>query len=274
MPASELGLCALTRPLSCVVVEASTAGATSDPTGGQTPAAKRIPVVLCHGYGAPGDDLAGLAEPLIQWLGEHASRFRFIFPAAPHDLSSLGMPQGRAWWPLNMAALQQMLATSQFEQLHVSIPPGLDDSRESLVKTMREILAESDGPYVLGGFSQGAMLTMDTVLQSELPPPILLIQFSGTLICQDQWASRLPRLHDTAVLQSHGRFDPILPYTSAEALRDLVESSAKEMEYVAFDGPHTIEPETLMKMTQRLHAIAESMSEPSERRPPLETDDS
>ncbi|MEM6978098.1 MAG: lysophospholipase [Planctomycetota bacterium] len=231
-------------PLQCLAVQ----------TGGDDPAG-RIPVLMCHGYGAPGDDLASLAEPMSQWLGEHADRFRFVFPAAPRDLAEIGMPGGRAWWPLNMAALQQVMATSQFDQLHDSTPPGLDEARAALVDVIKTVLTQcdrDDSAYVLGGFSQGAMLTMHTTLTADVKPPKLLVQFSGTLICQSEWTANANRLAETDVLQSHGRIDPILPFSSADKLCQLVSQSASSMEFMPFDGPHTIDSETLMRLVQKL----------------------
>ena len=42
------------------------------------------------------------------------------------------------------------------------------------------------------------------------------------------------------VLQSHGYFDPILPFTGAEALRNLLTGAGLDVEFLPFDGPHTI----------------------------------
>ncbi len=56
--------------------------------------------VYCHGFGAPGDDLVGLAEPIVRAADSNDESFLLVFPAAPIDLSRYGMPGGRAWWPL------------------------------------------------------------------------------------------------------------------------------------------------------------------------------
>ncbi|MEM9646398.1 MAG: lysophospholipase, partial [Planctomycetota bacterium] len=78
--------------LNCIVID-----------GGPSPT---IPVVVCHGYGAPGHDLAGLAHEWLNLLGEEkGTKFRFVFPEGPLSLAEQGMPDGRAWWPLNMARL-------------------------------------------------------------------------------------------------------------------------------------------------------------------------
>lgn len=221
----------------------------------------RIPVILCHGYGAPGDDLASLTPHLIEWIGRDSGKLRFIYPEAPHDLSDVGMPEGRAWWPLNMGMLQELLQTNRFAELHDEVPPGVNEARETLQKTVTEVLADfpEGTPYVLGGFSQGAMLTMDLTLRGEVRPPSMLVQFSGTLICESLWKAKLTRLAETHVLQSHGRVDPILPFSSAEALRDLLRGGDVKVEFMAFQGPHTIETDTLFRLVERLRLLAVSI---------------
>ncbi|MCC9654355.1 alpha/beta hydrolase [Rhodopirellula halodulae] len=234
--------------LACTVVDGSDA-----PT---------LPVILCHGYGAPGDDLVGLTDYLFQKLGPVGTSVRFVFPVAPGDLADQGMPGGRAWWPLNMASLQQLLQTSQFEQLHDQTPPGIDDASQKLTSTVRAVLesmpnakANAQVPYVLGGFSQGAMVTMNVALTSELPPPEILVQFSGTLVCGPQWIEAASkkgkaRLASTRVLQSHGTMDSILPFSSAATLADTLNEEAAEWEFRPFQGPHTIEAGTLDQLAK------------------------
>ena len=53
-------------------------------------------VVLNHGFGASGDDLAGLGVQLLQTVPELTAAVRFVFPAAPQDLAEFGIPGGRA----------------------------------------------------------------------------------------------------------------------------------------------------------------------------------
>src|SRR4051812_34225693 len=62
-----------------------------------------LAVVLCHGYGAPGTDLAGLGQPLL--TGADDKEIALLFPAAPLDLADQGIPGGRAWWPIDLDRL-------------------------------------------------------------------------------------------------------------------------------------------------------------------------
>lgn len=231
--------------LDCIVID-----------GGPSPT---IPVILCHGYGAPGHDLAGIAPEWITLLGADASSFRFVFPAAPHTLAELGMLDGRAWWPINMAALAQAVQAATFDQLHDKEPPGLPTAREQLYETIHEIKKDLGGdqvPMALGGFSQGAMLAIDTSLRGEFDPPKLLIVFSGAVICQSEWQANMPaRLEKSHVYQSHGLIDPILPFSSAERLRELIEEAGIESEFHPFMGPHTIDAESIAKTAMLLKKL-------------------
>jgi len=218
-----------------------------------------IAVVLCHGYGAPGDDLVSLAEVFIDYLGDAADRLRFIFPIAPLQPPELAPYGGRAWWAINMAALLAANQASTFSQLHDKTPPGIDSATQMLQSCVEAAILElgDGGRYVLGGFSQGAMLTMNTALMSALPPPEVLVQFSGTLICQVQWKQALDqgRLSQTDVIQSHGRQDPILPFSSAESLHGLLNGACQSAQMISFNGPHTIAGEALSQVAIRLKAM-------------------
>ncbi|WP_145351827.1 alpha/beta hydrolase [Roseimaritima multifibrata] len=220
-------------PLNCIVID------------GEQPAS--VGVVVCHGYGAPGEDLVPLGAQWVDLLGEDAERCRFVFPAAPFDLADLGMPMARAWWPLNMQRLMDAMDAEQFDELHQHEPAGLDVARKALSETIEALVKTLDGPnpsLILGGFSQGAMLAMDTALRGIDKPPAVLMQMSGTLICQPIWEPLLStRLANTKVLQSHGTSDPILPYSSAEALYQLLKNAELDVRFMSFAGPHTIGPD-------------------------------
>lgn len=233
-------------PLNCIVVD-----------GGPAP---KVGVVICHGYGASFSDLAPLSQEWMAMMDDDvAADFRFVFPDAPHSLADIGMPQGRAWWPLNMAQLQQAVQTKQFKDLHNKTPPGLDSAREALCETIaavKESLGGDDTPIVLGGFSQGAMLSMDVAARGTPTPPEALFLFSGTLVCKPDWQASMGRLADCKIYQSHGTVDPILPFDSATALRDLMGAAKLKVKFHSFAGPHTIDGESIPTTAQMLMQVA------------------
>ncbi len=233
-----------------------------------------VTVILCHGYGATGDDLVGLAESLIRGTGDTAEMIRFVFPAAPLSPPEMSAYGGRAWWPINMAQLLAFSDAKSFSELFDAVPPGIETATQQLVACVIEILSEatrSSGqanssempdppispPYVLGGFSQGAMVTMNAAVMGDLPQPRMLVQFSGTLICRNPWARALAdgRLRETDVLQTHGRQDEILPFTAAEALHECLRTHHVRTRFIPFDGPHTIPMEGLMELANGLKRI-------------------
>ena len=216
-------------------------------------------VVICHGYGASHEDLAPLSFEWIGMLGESESSYRFIFPDAPNSLAEYGMPFGKAWWPINMAQLAEMVEASAFDELHRHEPPGIDAARGDLSEMIHAAYDEIDSDQVnlvIGGFSQGAMLTMDVALRGEIPIPAALMQFSGTMICKEIWMDLVSkRLSKTKVFQSHGTLDPILPFTSAEVVRDMLIGSGVSVDFHSFAGPHTIDVESIAKSGQLIKAV-------------------
>ena len=222
--------------------------------GGDAPT---IPAVILHGYGASAGDLAPLAEPWIRSLGDDATAYRFVFPDAPNDLLSVGMPSGRAWWPLNMALLMEKVQTRRFADLHDQTPPGMDDARGQVERLIAELTASMNAPrYVLGGFSQGAMMSMDVAATASIEPPAALFLFSGTVVRRPGWIDGMPRLQNTRIVQSHGTLDPVLPYSSAVVLRDLMVEADLDVMFCPFEGGHSIGGDALSVTADALRSIA------------------
>jgi phospholipase/carboxylesterase len=198
-------------------------------------------VVLLHGFGAPGRDLV----PLWRELAVPRS-VRFAFPEAPMELE-LGAPADaadppRAWWMIDFAKLERAMVTGETRDLTKEIPPGIESVRESVAGAVDELvrtLAVPDGKLVLGGFSQGAMLALDVALRSDraLAGVVLL---STTLLMEDEWTALMKKRAPLRIFQSHGRADPLLPFSIAERLRDELTRSGHAVELVAFNGGHEI----------------------------------
>jgi len=223
---------------------------------GQPP---RLAVVLCHGFGAPGTDLVGLAPESMRQQRELAASARFYFPEAPLSLAQAGMPGGRAWWMIDLAALNTALETGGLRDLRNDHPAELPAARQKLMALVGEVRAETGLPMssvVLGGFSQGSMLATDVSMRLPEPPAMLAV-FSGSLLAEDDWRKLAAERGPLKVLQSHGREDMVLPYQTGEWLRDLFTDSDFEVEFLPFHGPHTIPPEALQRFSERLTELAE-----------------
>ena len=199
-------------------------------------------VMLLHGFGAPGDDLVPLAEVLEALEGT-----RWLFPEAPLSLD-MGFGESRAWWPIDMARLQADRAAGRVRDLSMKVPRGLALARARLLALINELPRHLPIDYqktVIGGFSQGAMLTCDAALHSD-HPFAGLVQLSGNLLAQPVWSPLMPKRHGLPVFQSHGTLDDILPYVGAECLRDALSQAGLAVDWHGFRGGHEI-PESVLR---------------------------
>ncbi|WP_338870161.1 phospholipase [Myxococcus stipitatus] len=213
-----------------------------------------LAVVLCHGFGAPAGDLVPLAGELVALQASLAQRVRFIFPGAPMSLAERGMPNARAWFPIPDAILLgQMRDWPQFAK---EVPPGMPAARRAVTSVVAAVSAATKLPYskiVLGGFSQGGMVTTDVALRLEECPAGLCI-LSGTLLAEPEWRQKAKARQGLPVFQAHGRYDPLLPIATGEHLRDMLVQEGLTVDFFPFDGPHTIDEEALERMAAFLKA--------------------
>lgn len=207
-------------------------------------------ITLCHGYGAPGDDLLGLVPWFLEEMPNHLRHLRpaWLVPAAPLSLQEDGFGDGRAWWRLSIQSMLDSFADGHFDILRNHVPDGIDAARASLNQTIKETLERFSLPHsklVLGGFSQGAMLSVDTALRGLSQPPAALWLFSGTLICETIWEPLAPRLRYTQIVQSHGTQDVILPNITGKWLCEMLRKWGNHVDFISFVGPHTIPAESI-----------------------------
>ncbi len=207
----------------------------------------RLAVVLCHGYGAPGTDLVPLSWEVTARNPRLSDFVHWVFPAAPLHLDQVGAFDGRAWWHLDVSAFLMAVAAGHMDMWRQTVPEGLPTARQMLQRLVDQVLQHtglSPQRLVLGGFSQGAMLATDVALRSELGPCALAV-FSGTLIAENEWRDLAPRKKFVRVLQSHGRYDTILPFETGLWLKELFLQAGMTVEFVEFHGDHAIPEEVV-----------------------------
>ena len=199
-------------------------------------------VVLMHGFGAPGEDLVGLAGEL-----DVPADTAFVFPKAPHSFSDLyGAPpfvDARAWWKLDLERIERARRSGGVRDLTIERPEGLDDARAGVVTLLDALESENPGvSIVIGGFSQGAMLACDTALRERRAFAGLIV-LSGALLCEDEWSALYPHVAGVPIFQSHGTDDDVLPYALAERLRAGLVSAGAAVTFVSFSGGHGLPSE-------------------------------
>ncbi|MBL8021453.1 MAG: esterase [Leptospirales bacterium] len=202
-------------------------------------------IVLCHGFGANAFDLAPLsahvkARPNTTW----------IFPQAPLEFAIGPGMSGRAWFPLVAEELARLVASGQKVTYSQVVPPGLASAREKL-EGLIEALPFPRERISIGGFSQGAMMATDLFLRStELFAGLIIL--SGTLICENDWKTLAAAKAGFQFFQSHGMYDPVLPFENAKRLEGLLREAGLSGEFVSFQGAHEIPEGVLKRMANYL----------------------
>lgn len=196
---------------------------------------KLVTIILLHGFGANGYDLASLSSlyPEASW----------IFPHAPHRLPFT--EEGRAWFPVDIPRLSQAMREKRFDEVSKSFPPEISEARATL-ETLIHALNVPKEKIILGGFSQGAVLATETLLSSSQKMQGLLI-FSGTLINESGWRKQAVHHAHTPFFQSHGSLDPLLPLQKAEELETLLLTGGLQGKLHSFHGGHEIPPLILQR---------------------------
>ena len=143
-------------------------------------------VVLCHGYGADGNDLIGLAPQWQRALPGAA----FVAPHAPEPCPGAGYQ----WFPISRI---------DPEEMHKGVV-GAAGLLEAFLKDELARLKLSADRLALVGFSQGTMMALHVGLSAVRPAAI--VGFSGLL------TGALTPLKDAPpVLLAHGDGDTLIP---------------------------------------------------------------
>ncbi len=205
--------------------------------------------VLLHGFGAAGDDLVGLADALDAPVW-------FVFPEAPLALGGR-YGNARAWWPLDLDRIEEDRRTGVQRDRRSEVPDGLARARIAVQQMLAQLDAQFPGHrLVLGGFSQGAMVSLDAALHRAAPPAGLVLM-SGTLIAAPVWQPRMATLAGVPVLLSHGQHDAVLPFSVAELLRDELTAAGAAVDWEPFSGGHEIPAQVIDAASALLRAVAE-----------------
>jgi phospholipase/carboxylesterase len=119
------------------------------------------------------------------------------------------------------------------------------------------LLGATPDKTILGGFSQGAMVSLDVALR--LPHRLAgLCLMSGSIVAVDEWQPLFATLKGVPLVQSHGRTDPLLPFDVAERLRDLLRDAGADLRWVEFSGGHTIPDSVLDALGKLVNDVAQS----------------
>lgn len=187
-------------------------------------------VMFLHGYGADGNDLLGLAEP----LAPHMPDTVFIAPNAPDR--SMANPLGFQWFPIPWIDGSSEAAAGE----------GLLRAARRLDAFIDKVLADeglSPDRLILFGFSQGTMMSLH-VAPRRADPVAGIVGFSGRLMMADALAHET--LSRPPVLLIHGDADDVVPFGEMQAAANALQEAEFDVYGHVMQGTgHGIAPDGL-----------------------------
>jgi phospholipase/carboxylesterase len=186
-------------------------------------------LVLLHGRGADEHDLL----PVLDIL-DPERRLLGVTPRGPLSLP----PGGAHWYRLGgIPTPDPETFHAAFEQLGAfldGLPLPLDR-------------------VVLGGFSQGAVMSYALALGQGRPRPAALVALSGFMPRVADFSLDLSGLDGYPVAIAHGSLDPVIPDEFSTEARDLLEESGADVLWRNTPVGHTIDPRIVRDLAAFVH---------------------
>ncbi|HWO79347.1 hypothetical protein [Gaiella sp.] len=175
-------------------------------------------LVLLHGRGADEHDLF----PLLDLL-DPARRLLGVTPGGPLHLP----PGGKHWYTLGG------IPTPDAETFHATAP---------LLAAFLDALPMPMDRVVLGGFSQGAVMSYAMSLGPGRPRPAGLVAMSGFLPRVEGWPLEPERLAGVPVGIAHGTLDPVIGVDYGREAAETLSAAGVDVLRLESAVPHMVDP--------------------------------
>jgi len=176
-------------------------------------------LVLLHGRGADERDLF----PLLDLL-DPDRRLLGVTPGGPHHLP----PGGRHWYALGGIPTPDPATFA-------ATAPRLAAFLDGLPVPMDRV--------VLGGFSQGTVMSYAMSLGPGRPRPAGLVAMSGFLPRVADWPLEPERLRGIPVGIAHGSLDPVIPAQFAAEAEATLTAAGADVLRLSSPVPHMVDPD-------------------------------
>ena len=180
-------------------------------------------LVLLHGRGADEHDLFPLLDAL-----DPDRRLHGYTPRAP-----LALPPGGAHWYVVPRVGYPDPAT--FAEGYDALTDWFDG------------LPFPPEQIVVGGFSQGAVMSYALGLGEGRPRTRALVALSGFIPTVEGWEPDLDAPFQRIAI-AHGTYDPVIPVEFGRRARDLLEGAGADVWYRESPIEHSIDPETILSL--------------------------
>lgn len=178
-------------------------------------------LVLLHGRGASAEDLYPLLDAF-----DPERRLLGLTPQAPLQLP----PGGWHWYRLGG------IPTPDPETFWPSLAAGT---------AFLDALPFERDRIVLGGFSQGSVMSYALALGTDRPPPAAIVAMSGFAPQVDGFSLDPEKAEGLAVWVSHGSQDPVIPAAFGRAAAAWLEEAGARVTLRETPYPHAIDPRLL-----------------------------
>ena len=178
-------------------------------------------LVLFHGRGSDERDLFPLLDEL-----DPQRRLLGVTPRGP-----LSLPPGGAHWYAFQEVGYPDPAT--FRETYAAVADWLDRFDFEHV--------------VLGGFSQGAVMTYALGLGEGRPRPDALVALSGFMPTVPGFELSLEAPLPSVAI-GHGTYDPVISVEFSRSARSLLEGAGGEVLYREYPLPHAVDPAFLAEL--------------------------
>jgi phospholipase/carboxylesterase len=184
--------------------------------------------VLLHGRGVDENDLFPLLDEL-----DPERRLLGATPRAPLTLP----PGGNHWYAVRRIGYPD---PATFHATYPAVADWLDG-----------LLAENGlGPerLILGGFSQGAVMSYALGLGAGRPRPAGILAFSGFMPTVEEFELDLAQAEGLPVAIGHGEYDPVIGVEWGRDARERLEAAGAQVTYRESPMPHSIDPDYLAEL--------------------------
>ena len=174
-------------------------------------------VILCHGYGGDGKDISILANYWRTYLPDTI----FVCPDAPEKCAA--SPTGFQWFDLIDEAPDQVLAKSLVAENNLN----------KLIDEVKEKNNLKASEIIIGGFSQGCMITLQTGIKRK-DKINSIIGYSGRIIDTNHLSKNINSRPN--IILMHGDIDQVVTIESLLEAKDFFGKNNYEIETKIFNN--------------------------------------
>ena len=179
-------------------------------------------VILCHGYGGDGKDISILAS----YWKSHLPDTIFICPDAPEKCEA--SPSGFQWFALTDQDPEQILSKSLVAE----------NKLNKLIDEVKEGYNLLANQIIIGGFSQGSMISLQTGIKRKDKINSIL-GYSGKIIDLEHLSKNI--VSRPNIFLMHGDIDQVVPVDGLLEAKNFFNKNNYEIETKIFkDCEHRI----------------------------------